>query len=235
MCRPAGPGTLVAASYGDRVSTGPVVLPVTPGVLADLALESAARSLPRARNAGVVLRLGVDGAVHEQTGALADLVAARALDTGVAVLRVRGADFLHRRSVRLEWGSEDVDAAYERWVDAASLRREVLDPLGDPARLTWLPRLWDAAADRPVRSTVRRASAGALAVVDGPYLLRPDLATAFDLVVHLTTSPAALGRQFATPDPRPAAWQRYLNECDPATTADITVRYDHPERPAVVS
>ena len=30
------------------------------------------------------------------------------------------------------------------------------------------------------------------------------------------------------------AWQRYLDECAPAAGADLVVRYDHPDRPAVV-
>jgi hypothetical protein len=149
---------------------------------------------------------------------------------------VRAADFLTRRSVRLEHGPQDVDAAFERWVDWAALQREVLDPLADPAALRWLPRLRDAASDRPAREPVRAASPGTVLLVDGPYLLRWELAGSFDVVTHLDLSQSALHRRFPDPgDPRPGAWRRYLSECDPAARADLVVRYDHPDRPAVVT
>jgi len=212
------------------------VSPVSPVALAGLALRRAAGSLDRARAAGTVVRLGVDGAVDAETGAVADLVAQAALAQGTAVLRVRAGNFLHRRSVRLEHGPHDVDAAFDRWVDWGSLLREVLDPLADPADLTWLPRLRDPATDRAVRDPARTAAPGALLVLDGPYLLRWELSGSLDVVVHLQTSPPALRRRFAeADDPRPEAWARYLRETDPASRADLLVRFDHPDRPAVVA
>ncbi len=215
---------------------GPTPTPLTAAALAGLALQRAAALLDDARAAGTVVRLGLDGAVEHETDALAELVADQAVGQGVPVLRVRAADFVHRRSVRLEHGAHDVDAAFERWVDWSSLRREVLDPLADPRRLTWLPRFRDAVTDRAAREPVRTAAPGALLVLDGPYLLRWELSGALDAAVHLQTSPAALVRRFPSPDdPRPGAWARYLDETDPAARADLVVRYDHPDRPAVLA
>ena len=219
-----------------RVSgPGASATPVTGPVLAGLLLQRAGEKLDGARAAGTVVRLGVDGAVEAETGALADLLAQEALARGTAALRVRATDFLHRRSVRLEHGPHDVDAAFERWVDWGSLLREVLQPLTDPADLSWLPRLRDAPTDRAAREPARRAAPGALLVVDGPYLLRWELSGALDVTVHLQTSAAALVRRFPEPgDPRPGAWARYLAETDPASRADLVARYDHPDRPALV-
>lgn len=217
------------------VSQVPVVRPLTPQGLAALAVDRAAPLLAPARDAGVAVRLGVDGAVDAETGAVAAAVAEEALARGVGVMMVRAVDFLHRRSVRLEWGGHDVDAAFERWVDWASLQREVLDPLADPAAMTWLPRLRDAATDRSAREPARSAAPGALLVLDGPYLLRWELSGAVDVAVHLVTSPAALARRFPDDgDPRPGAWARYLDDCDPAARADLVVRHDHPGRPALL-
>lgn len=211
------------------------VQPLTPRGLASLAVERAAPLLGPAREAGVAVRLAVDGAVDAETDAVAAAVEAQALAAGTGVIRVRVTDFLHRRSVRLEHGRHDVDAAFERWVDWASLQREVLDPVGDPAVMTWLPRLRDAGTDRSSREQVRRAAPGALLVVDGPYLLRWELSGAVDVAVHLVTSPTALSRRFPDEgDPRPGAWARYLTDCAPATRADLVVRHDHPARPALL-
>lgn len=225
----------MSASYGGPVPGAPQVSPTTPTGLADLAVERAEALLDGARARGVAVRLGIDGAVGAETRALGDLVAGRALARGIGVVRVSASGFLHRRSVRLERGPHDVDDAFERWVDWASLQREVLDPLADADRMTWLSRLWDAEADRPAREPVSTAAPGALAVVDGPYLLRWELSGALDAVVHLSTSPAALRRRFPEDDdPRPGAWARYLTECDPAARADLVARHDHPDRPALL-
>lgn len=210
--------------------------PIDLDALAGLALRRLGPLLDRARTAGAAVRLGVDGAVDAETGSVADRLAQAALAQGTAVLRVRAGDFLHRRSVRLEHGAHDVDAAFDRWVDHACLRREVLDPLADPADLTWLPRLRDPATDRVVGQPTLTAAPGALLVLDGPYLLRWELSGALDVVIHLQTSPPALRRRFAgADDPRRGAWARYLDETDPAARADLVVRFDHPDRPALLA
>lgn len=212
------------------------VAPVSPQRLAQLSVQRALPLLETARAAGTTVRLGVDGAVPAETAALADLVAEQARTAGVGVLRVSAVDFLHRRSVRLEHGPGDVDNAYERWVDWATLQRDVLEPLADPAAMSWLPRLRDASTDRSAHVPARAAAPGSLAVVDGPYLLRWELSGSLDLAVHLSTSPHALLRRFpAADDPAPGAWARYLDECDPAARADLVVRYDHPLRPALTT
>jgi hypothetical protein len=56
-----------------------------------------------------------------------------------------------------------------------------------------------------------------------------------DLTVHLALSPAALDRQ-VTEDHRWTlpAYRRYADEVDPERTADVVVRMDHPDRPAVL-
>ena len=145
------------------------------------------------------MRVGVDGALAADTAPLADAVAAAVADAGRPVVRVSREDFLRPRSVRLELGADDVDAGWERWYDDGALRREVLDPLGAGGSMQLLPALWDAERDRSVRAARLPPRPGTVVVVDGPYLLRWELADAFDLVVHLDVSPAALARRCAAP------------------------------------
>ena len=186
--------------------------------------------------AGASTRVGVDGPVEADAAALADLVATALRGHGRSVLRVRCGDFLRPRSVRLETGADDPDAGYERWYDAAGLRREVLDPLGPDGTGQVAATLWDAVRDRATREPRRPVAPGTLAVVDGPFLLRWELADAFDAVVHLDLSPAARRRRL--PEAERArvdgAWQRYLDETWPASRATYVVRHDHPARPALV-
>jgi hypothetical protein len=182
------------------------------------------------------VRLGVDGPSEADSAALADAVADVLRERAVPVARVRAADFLRARSIRLEHGRDDPDAFYERWYDLEALRREVLDPLGPDGPSTWLARLRDPVSDRSVREPPRTAAPGTVAVVDGRFLLRDDVRPGFDLVVHLDVSPAARRRRV---DPEEAArvlpaWERYLAEVGPARTADVVARFDHPDRPAVL-
>jgi hypothetical protein len=188
------------------------------------------------------LRLGIDGPVAQDTTNLADAVAAELLERAVPVARVTARDFLRARSLRLEHGPDDPDAYYDGWYDLACLRREVLDPMDPmdpraPATRSWLPRLRDPASDRPYREPRREAAAATVVVLDGPFLARWEIADAIDVLVHLDVSPAARSRRLPA-DARARvlpAWERYLQQCDPAAVAALVVRYDRPGHPAVVT
>jgi hypothetical protein len=103
--------------------------------------------------------------------------------------------------------------------------------------MRWLPSLRDPVTDRSTRAPLQECPPGAVLVVDGRFLLRWELADAFDVVVHLQTSAGAQSRRLADDDERARAvpsWQRYLDETDPASRADLVVRFDHPDRPALL-
>jgi hypothetical protein len=185
---------------------------------------------------GVAVRLGVDGPVAADTAALADAVAAALRSDAVPVARVRAEDFLRARSLRLEYGRDDPDAFHDLWYDVGALRREVLEPLGPGGDGRWLPKLRDAATDRAARVPVEQAVPGTVLVLDGRFLLRADVADALDAVVHLDVSPAARNRRLPPAEAArvPPAWDRYLAESTPTSRATLLVKYDHPDRPAVV-
>lgn len=173
--------------------------------------------------------MGVDGPVAADTTRLADDVTGLLRDAGLSVLRASREAFLRQRSLRLEHG-EDPLAPFERWYDDAGLRRELLDPLGPGGTLRAVASLRDPASDRATRAPREPRPAGTVAVVDGPYLLRWELADAFDLVVHLQTSPAAVLRRGGPA----ASWAEYLDRVDPAARAGFVVRHDDPRHPALV-
>jgi hypothetical protein len=112
----------------------------------------------------------------------------------------------------------------------------VLDPLAPGGRGSWLPRLRDRESDRSVRAELRIAAPGTVAVVDGRFLLREEIRSGFDLLVHLSVSPAARARRLPAEELARVlpAWERYLTECRPAERADVVAKFDHPDRPAVL-
>ncbi|MFI7607703.1 uridine kinase [Micromonospora sp. NPDC049366] len=179
------------------------------------------------------LRVGVDGPSaarpEDLAAALIDPLRAR----GRPVLHVRTTDFLRPASVRLEQGRTNPDAYYEGWVDEAGLRREVLDPAGPGGSGRVLPSLWDATTDRASRATYVDLPTGGVVLVSGALLLGGALD--FDVTVHLALSPAALRRR-TDPEQRWTlpAFDRYADEVDPASFADVVVRLDDPRHPAVV-
>ena len=196
-----------------------------------LSLAAAAANAPHG------VRLGIDGALASDTSTVATAVGAAVEAAGRPVLRVSREDFQRPRSVRLELGANDPSAGWERWYDDGALRREVLDPLGPGGSMQWLPVLWDAGRDRSARGARRSAPPGAVVVVDGPYLLRWELADAFDLIVHLDVSAAALARRSdpGTLERTTGSWREYVEQTAPADRAAYVVRLEDPSHPALVT
>lgn len=234
--RPAGCGHAGrvpegVCAYTARAGTMSLVRaqPVTREVLIEHLADVLAA---RAAGAGW-LRVAVDGAPPTRPAALADALVGPLRVRGRPVLRVSAAGFWRPASVRFERGREDPDARYEDWLDEGALVREVLDPFGPGGPGRYLPSLWDADRDRATRAAYADAPPGAVLIVDGSLLLGRWLP--FDFAVHLAVSPAALERQLPS-EQRWAlpAYQRYAAEVVPEQVADVVVRLDHADRPALV-
>lgn len=204
------------------------VRPLSPPLLVEELADRIAGCQPERR-----LRVAVDGADAAGPDALADALVDPLRVRGREALRIRSADFLRPASLRLELGRDNPDGFYERWLDEPGLRREVLDRLGPHGTGRVLPSLWDPASDRATRAGYVEVPAGAVVLVSGALLLGGVLP--FDLAVHLSLTPAALARRTA-PEHRWAlpAFDRYEAEVAPETVADVVIRVNDPQRPAVV-
>ncbi|HEV7656379.1 MAG TPA: hypothetical protein VGP36_16825 [Mycobacteriales bacterium] len=179
-----------------------------------------------------VLRVAVDGHPAAAPAALADALVDPLRLAGRPVLRVGSDWFLRPASVRLERGRTDPDAFYDDRLDAAALRREVLDPLGPGGSGSYLPTLWDPTTDRATRAAYVAAPPKAVLIVDGTLLLGQGLP--FDLTVHLRLSAGARERR----TDESARWMlpaytRYEQEVGPESVADVLIRVDDPRHPAL--
>ena len=196
--------------------------PITPNSL----VESLA-DLIAARDGHV--RVGIDGPPPALPGRLAAALVDPLRVRGRAALAVATAGFLRPASVRLERGRTNPDSFYESWFDLPALSREVL---GSMAAGAVLPDLWDPVTDRATRSRPVSLPPGGVLLLHGPLLLGAGLA--LDLAVHLLMTPAALARRI---DPEQEwtlpAYERYAAEVAPETFADVVVRVDDPDHPAV--
>ncbi len=177
------------------------------------------------------LRIALDGAPAAPTGQLADDLAGEVRTRGRPTVRVRADGYWRAASLRYEYGREDPDAYYDRWLDTGGLWREVLGPLSPGGNGRVLPSLWDPVSDRATREPYTELPEGGVLLLDGPLLLGHGFP--FDLAVHLRLSPPALARR--TPDDQRwtlPAFARYEEEVGPAAVADVVIRCDDPRHPA---
>lgn len=197
---------------------------VSPARLTELVADRVA-ALP-----GIV-RVAIDGPPCAVPDELAESLVEPLRVHGRPAVVVRAETFWRDASLRLEYGREDVDS-YLTWLDAAALKREVLDAA--VAVGTVLPSLRDPVTNRSTHEAPRTIGPDGVVLVSGPLLF--GLGLPFELTVHLAVSPAARARRTAAADAWTLpAFERYDAEVAPSELADVIVRWDDPARPAVTA
>lgn len=199
--------------------------PITPAALAETLADDLA-----SRGPDGFLSVAVDGPPPARPDRLAASLVDPLRARGRAALAVATSGFLRPASIRFERGRTSPDSFYETWFDLPALQREVLGPLETDGRV--LPDLWDPETDRATRSPYVELLTRGVLLLHGPLLLGAGLA--FDYSVHLLMTPAALKRRTAPADEWTLpAYERYADEVGPAGWADVVVRSDDPDHPAI--
>lgn len=202
--------------------------PVSPELLAVRLLELCDERHP----GSAPLRVALDGPACADLSSLIELLTAGLRAAGRPAALVEADTFYRDASLRLEYGRTDVESFYRGWLDAAALRREVLDPVVEHGR--YLPSLRDPVTNRSTRASPQTLPAAGVLLVRGELLLGAGLP--FDLTVHAAVSRQArkrltdADRQWTLP-----AFDRYELEVDPVGTADVVIRYDDPRHPALLT
>jgi len=195
--------------------------PVTPATLIDLVADRAAAA------SGVRL-VAISGADATDPVGFAGRTAAHLRLSGRPAAVVALHDYVRPASLRLEHGHRDDYSYRTGWFDYPALQREVVTALRERRR--WLPRLWDESTDRSARASVLEAGPGQVLLIAGPMLHGRELGT--DVVVRLMLSRSALERRTPSAD-RWTIDALLAHDAAHDAAADIVVRYDHPDRPAV--
>jgi uridine kinase len=135
--------------------------------------------------------------------------------TSRTVSRLSVDDFLRPEEERYRRGRDSPEGCYRDSHDLAALRR-----------------------------TLRRRAGDAVVVVDGVFLLRPELDVEWDLTVHLQVPDEEVLRRALVrdgPDAAPRYRSRYLPaqrlyeaECRPADRADVLLDNTDPQAPVVL-
>ena len=194
------------------------------------------------------LRVAVDGPPAAGKTTLADELAQVLLERGREVIRATTESFHHPRARRYRRGEFSPEANYHDAFDYDALRRVLLGPLGPGGDRRYQPAVYDLGADTAVSAPPATAAPDAVLLLDGVFLLRPELAGWWDLSIFVSAgfeqtldrartrdlarlgSAAAVERRFCT---RYIPAQRlYFDEAHPAERADIVVHNDEPLRPA---
>lgn len=203
------------------------------------------------------LRVAIDGPPASGKTTPADELAAVLSAHDRNVIRATIDDFLVPRAQRYRRGRYSAEGCYFDAHDHAALCRVLLDPLGPGGDRRFRPAVFDGDTDRPSSTAVTTATADAVLLFDGVFLLRPELVDRWDLRIFVSvpfeqTVERAKDRGTASAGPtaEPAAttrtaeiersWrnryipaqQLYFATAQPTEHADIVVYNDHLERPS---
>jgi len=180
---------------------------------------------------------------------LAAEVAVVVAGAGRPVVATAYDDFHHPRDRRYRRGRTSAEGYLDDAFDPAALRRLVLDPVAAGAREV-VTASYDLAADEPVDREPVPVAAGSVVLVEGSFLLVPELAGCWDLAIMVVADPQTVldravvrDADLGTPEQvREMYLRRYLaaeslhhERDDPWSRADLVIDLTDPTAPRMLS
>jgi uridine kinase len=135
-----------------------------------------------------VLRVAVTGITASGKSTLAVALTEGLTDLGRACFRLPVDGFHNPRAIRYRRGRESAEGYYRDAYDYALLVSRVLRPLGPGGTRSYVTQALDLATDAPVDAEPTVAPAGGIAILDGSFLLRPEIREWFDYRIFVQTS-----------------------------------------------
>ena len=189
--------------------------------------------------------VAIDGEAGVGKTSVASSLAAACEQAGRPVVRICVDDFCNPRAIRYRLGRESPEGYYRDTTDVAALIEKVLAPLGPGGSRRYYARSFDLEADAPTQAEALTAPDDAIVIVEGLFLLRPDLRRYWDYTVFLEAAPGvAAGRAVARDG---AAARRlyevrygpgqalYCSEVNPRASADCVLDVTDLEQPRFVA
>lgn len=164
-----------------------------------------------------VLRVAIDGVDGAGKTIFADELAEVLEASERAVIRASVDGFHHPKEVRYRLGRGSPEGFYRDSYDYGALKKVLLDPLSPGGSGRYRTAVHDVAAEKPVTVLERQAEPGAVLLLDGIFLHRPELRDYWDVSVWLevpfeVSVPRGAGRgtSFGSPDPYAESNRRYV-------------------------
>ena len=192
------------------------------------------------------MRVAIDGPPAAGKTTLADELALVLRTRGCDVIRATIDDFLFPRAQRYPRGEYSAEGCYFDTHDYDALNRVLLGPLGPGGDRRFRPAVYDRVADTALSSPVTTASADAVLLFDGVFLMRPELVERWELRIFVSTAlektvdrAVIRERQMSPQAEAERRWrerylpsqQLYFATAHPTDRADIVVHNDEPQHP----
>ena len=195
------------------------------------------------------LRVAIDGRSGAGKTIFADELAEAIAKIGRPVIRTSIDGFHRPKAERYARGRYSAEGYYYDARDLDAVRRQLLDPLGPDGDGWYRTESLDLDTDAPIDQSPRSADPGSILLLEGTFLLRPELNDGWDVAVFLDTSDAIsesrgiardtelLGgiettRQLYAQRYRPA-YELYARTCRPSEAADVIVDNEDLDNPAL--
>lgn len=187
--------------------------------------------------------VAVDGAEGSGTAEFADDLAAVYREAGTATARASMRDFHLPRETRHLHGRADAGDYYERSFDYETLRRVLIGPFRLGGSTGFQTRAFDVRRNAPVLSEWQTGPADMALIIDGPFLVRPEVRGAWHFSVLIDVPLTEVYARLAAsegrdPDPDAPAngryvggWRRYGSEVEPQYLASAVVDLSDPDHP----
>ncbi|MDP9028787.1 MAG: uridine kinase [Actinomycetota bacterium] len=189
--------------------------------------------------------VAVDGADGAGKTVFSDDLATELRGMGHTVFRASMDDFHQPRALRYAKGRESAQGFYEDSYDYPTFRRVLLGPFRMAGATGFCTEFFDLARDVPFESRWQTGPADAILIVDGIFLLRPELAGIWNFSIWLDATDDVrrermIERDGSHPEFDSPLGQRYLGgqelyqlDASPRTAASAIIDntdVDHPRR-----
>jgi uridine kinase len=193
------------------------------------------------------IRVAIDGVDAAGKTTLANELTPLIKKRGRRVIRASIDDFHHPRSERYQRGYNSPEGYYYDSFDYQTLLEVLLEPLGPSGDRRYRRAAYDFRKDSPTHDPFRLTAVDAVLLVDGVFLLRPELINSWDFRIFIDVDfevavSRAITRDVDLIGSRNSVFRRYrerfipgqniyLQSAQPKMHADVVINQNNLEEP----